>query len=83
MTPARTFRGFRFPAEVILWAARWYLQFPLSYRDLERMLAQGSRMRNRGLSGMGGSKTARPHRALRGASASKPQPVFAVLAQLP
>jgi len=39
MTPARTFRGFRFPAEVILWAVRWYLQFPLSYRDLERMLA--------------------------------------------
>src|ERR671929_180832 len=39
MTAARAFRGFRFPAEVILWAVRWYLQFPLSYRDLERMLA--------------------------------------------
>ena len=39
MTNARTFRGFRFPAEVILWAVRWYLQFPLSDRDLERMLA--------------------------------------------
>jgi transposase-like protein len=38
MTDARAFRGFRFPAEVILWAVRWYLQFPLSYRDLERML---------------------------------------------
>jgi len=24
---------------VILWAVRWYLQFPISYRDLERMLA--------------------------------------------
>ena len=24
MTLARTFRGFRFPAEVILWAVRWY-----------------------------------------------------------
>ena len=35
----RTFRGFRFPAEVILWAVRWYLQFPISYRDLEAMLA--------------------------------------------
>jgi len=35
---ARAFRGFRFPAEVILWAVRWYLQFPISYRDLERML---------------------------------------------
>ena len=39
MTDARTFRGFRFPAEVILWAVRWYLQFGISYRDLERMLA--------------------------------------------
>jgi transposase, IS6 family len=39
MTTARAFRGFRFPAEVILWAVRWYLQFPISYRDLERMLA--------------------------------------------
>ena len=33
-----SFCGFRFPAEVILWAVRWYLQFPISYRDLERML---------------------------------------------
>src|SRR3954463_1050554 len=39
MTDARAFRGFRFPAEVIVWAVRWYLQFPISYRDLERMLA--------------------------------------------
>ena len=36
---ARAFRGFRFPAEVILWAVRWYLQFPVSYRDLKAMLA--------------------------------------------
>src|SRR4051794_30038258 len=39
MIDARAFRGFRFPAEVILWAVRWYLQFPVSYRDLELMLA--------------------------------------------
>jgi hypothetical protein len=39
MTDARAFRGIRFPAEVILWAMRWYLQFPVSYRDLECMLA--------------------------------------------
>ena len=39
MTTARAFRGYRFPAEVILWAVRWYLQFPISYRDLERVLA--------------------------------------------
>ena len=36
MATARPFRGFRCPAEVILWAVRWYLQFPISYRDLER-----------------------------------------------
>ena len=39
MTLARTFCGFRFPAEVILWAVRWYLQFPVGYRDLGRLLA--------------------------------------------
>jgi transposase-like protein len=31
---ARTFRGFRFPAEVILWAVRWYLQFPVKPRPV-------------------------------------------------
>ena len=39
MTPARMFRGFRFPAAVILWAVRWSLRFPLSDRDLAAMLA--------------------------------------------
>ena len=39
MTDARAFRGLRFQAEVILWAVRWYVQFPISYRDLKRMLA--------------------------------------------
>ena len=39
MIDAQPFRGFRFPAEVILCAVRWYLQFPISYRDLEHMLA--------------------------------------------
>ncbi len=38
MTDARAFRGCRFPAEVILWAVRWYLRFGISYRDLEAML---------------------------------------------
>ena len=31
-------KGRQFIAEVILWAVRWYLQFPVSYRDLELML---------------------------------------------
>jgi transposase, IS6 family len=33
------FRGRQFTAEVILWAVRWYLQFPINYRDLKRMFA--------------------------------------------
>lgn len=33
------FKGRQFTAAVILWAVRWYLQFPISYRDLEQMLA--------------------------------------------
>src|SRR6201991_4145563 len=32
------FKGRHFTAEVILWAVRWYLMFPVSYRDLEFML---------------------------------------------
>ena len=39
MTRDRLFRGFRFPPDVILWAVRWYLQFAVSFRDLELMLA--------------------------------------------
>src|SRR5215213_11158146 len=33
------FKGRQFTAEIILWAVRWYLQFSISYRDLECMLA--------------------------------------------
>ena len=32
------FKGRQFTADVILWAVRWYLMFPISYRDLELML---------------------------------------------
>ncbi|MDP1876265.1 MAG: IS6 family transposase [Actinomycetota bacterium] len=34
------FAGFRFPPDVILLAVRWYLRYPLSYRDLEELLAE-------------------------------------------
>jgi transposase, IS6 family len=34
----QVFKGRQFAAEVILWAVRWYLMFPISYRDLELML---------------------------------------------
>lgn len=33
------FKGRHFTAEVILWALRWYLAFPISYRDLAAMLS--------------------------------------------
>ena len=32
------FKGRQFTADVILWAVRWNLMFPVSYRDLELML---------------------------------------------
>jgi transposase-like protein len=34
------FAGFRFPADVIVLAVRWYLRFGLSYRDLEELLTE-------------------------------------------
>jgi hypothetical protein len=34
------FAGFRFPADVIVLAVRWYLRFTLSYRDVEELLAE-------------------------------------------
>jgi transposase-like protein len=37
--PDQSFKGRQFTAEVILWAVRWYLMFPVSYRDPELMLA--------------------------------------------
>ncbi len=37
--PDQSFKGRQFTAEVILWAVRWYLMFPVSYRGLELMLA--------------------------------------------
>jgi transposase-like protein len=33
-----TFKGRQFTTAVILWAVRWYLMFPISYRGLELML---------------------------------------------
>jgi transposase-like protein len=38
--PRSAFAGFRFPAEVILVAVRWYLRYGLSYRDVEDLLAE-------------------------------------------
>src|SRR6195952_5298026 len=51
----QSFKGRPFHAEVILWSVRWYLMFPISYRDLELMLL------DRGVAwlGFGGFWTAR------------------------
>jgi transposase-like protein len=38
--PSSAFAGFRFPPEIIVLAVRWYLQFGLSYRDVEELLAE-------------------------------------------
>ncbi|MFC6019898.1 IS6 family transposase [Plantactinospora solaniradicis] len=38
--PRSAFAGFRFPAEVIVVAVRWYLRYNLSYRDVEELLVE-------------------------------------------
>jgi IS6 family transposase len=38
--PRLAFAGFRFPADVIVLAVRWYLRFGLSYRDVEELLTE-------------------------------------------
>ena len=38
--PRSAFAGFRFPADVIMLAVRWYLRFGLSYRDVEELLTE-------------------------------------------
>jgi IS6 family transposase len=38
--PSSAFAGFRFPAEIIVLAVRWYLRYGLSYRDVEELLTE-------------------------------------------
>jgi hypothetical protein len=38
--PRSEFAGFRFPAEMIVLAVRWYLRFVLSYRDVGELLTE-------------------------------------------
>ena len=40
VVPSSAFKGFRFPPEIIVLALRWYLQYGLSYRDVEELLAE-------------------------------------------
>src|SRR3546814_14851698 len=34
------FKWRHFQGDVILWAVRWYCRYPISYRDLDEMLAE-------------------------------------------
>ena len=34
------FKGRHFRGEIVLWAVRWYCQYPISYRDLEAMMTE-------------------------------------------
>jgi hypothetical protein len=40
LPPRSAFAGFRFSAEAIVVAVRWYLRYGLSYRDVEELLAE-------------------------------------------
>ncbi len=35
-----SFKGYRFPPDVIILAVVWYLRYGLSYRDVEELLAE-------------------------------------------
>jgi putative transposase len=34
------FKGRHFKREILLWAVRWYVAYPISYRQLEEMMAE-------------------------------------------
>jgi IS6 family transposase len=40
MDTCKPFKWHHFQAEIILLCVRWYLRYPLSYRDLEEMMAE-------------------------------------------
>jgi hypothetical protein len=35
------FKGSHFEKEIILWGVRWYVAYPISYRQLEEMMGEG------------------------------------------
>ena len=45
MSQPRPFKWRHFEAEIILLCVRWYVRYPLSYRDLEEMLDEGGPVR--------------------------------------
>src|SRR3954466_10726156 len=62
--PDQSLKGRQFTAEVILWAVRWYLMFPISYRDLElRICTRNNRAFRVGPDNKGGVGLVSPCRA--------------------
>ena len=48
------FKGSHFERDVILWGVRWYVAFPISYRQLEEMMEdRGVEVRPCGQTGPG------------------------------
>jgi putative transposase len=37
-----SFKGSHFPKNIILMAVRWYVAYPLSYRNIEKLMAERS-----------------------------------------
>jgi putative transposase len=35
-----SFKGKQFPKDIILMAVRWYIAYPLSYRNIEELMAE-------------------------------------------
>lgn len=38
--PVVDFKGSHFERDIILWGVRWYVAYPLSYRQLEEMMEE-------------------------------------------
>ena len=43
---AMEFKGSHFELETILWGVRWYVAYPISYRQLEEMMGERGRCRS-------------------------------------
>ncbi len=68
-TDRRAFHGFRFPAEVVLWAVRQHARFPVSYRGLKLMCHLNLLVLRPGLVQAAGGEERAWHKPLREKSA--------------
>src|SRR4030095_15719372 len=73
------FKGTQFEKEIILWGVRWYVAYPISYRQLEEMMGAGCLRRSLHPQSVGhqvcagGGKTAPPLPAPCGPQLAAPQ----------